>query len=430
MKSPFGDPVSLRREGVVFAMYSHKSDSRASIYFQHAVVLISYLALALLSQATAATVTYPAENAVRAGAGTVVETTNAGFHGAGYVNFPTSGGSLTFNAVDGGSGGNATISIRAALGVTTSRTGALVVNGVSRSITFSPTGAWTTWTNQLVVAALNPGTVNTIQLESNGQDLANIDEIAVTASSTLPNLTVWIAGDSTVATGGPSCPFGWGGQFDPLFDSRVTVVNSAVAGRSIRTWLYDVSDNMDSSGECILNTDSTGQPIVQAHWTAMLNGMKSGDYLFVQFGINDSSATCNRHVGLIAFQSSLGLMAQAAKARGAHPIFVTPVSAIKCSGNTAVGTRGSYVTATEQAGVTYGVPVIDLHGLSVALYNSLVFCPLPGGATDVTASTGGAVGAFFCNDHTHFDLPGAPQIAELVAKALRDQGIGLAAYLK
>jgi lysophospholipase L1-like esterase len=411
-------------------MFSHQLKTHTSIGFRIGLVLSTSLVGALVSNAAAATVTYPAENAVRAGTGTVLETTNAGFHGTAYVNFPTSGGSLTFNAVDGGTSGNATISIRAALGTTTSRTGVLVINGVSRSITFNSTGAWTTWTNQLVVAALNSGTTNTIQLQSNGQDLANIDEIAVTTAATLPNVTVWIAGDSTVATGGPSCPFGWGGQFDPLFDSRVSVVNSAVAGRSIRTWLYDVSNNMDASGECVLNTDSTGQPIIQAHWTAMLNGMKSGDYLLIQFGINDSTATCNRHVGLVAFQSSLGMMAQAAKARGAHPIFLTPVSSIKCTGNSAVGTRGSYVTATEQAGATYGVPVIDLHGLSVSLYNSLSFCPLPGGATDITASTGGAVGAFFCNDHTHFDLPGAPQIAELVAKALRDQGIGLAAYLK
>ena len=48
----------------------------------------------------------------------------------------------------------------------------------------------------------------------------------------------------------------------------------------------------------------------------MLNatsGMKAGDYLFIQFGINDSSATCDRHVGVEAFKSSYGagLVAQA-----------------------------------------------------------------------------------------------------------------------
>jgi hypothetical protein len=122
------------------------------------------------------------------------------------------------------------------------------------------------------------------------------------------------------------------------------------------------------------------------------------------------------------------MMAQAAKDRGANPVFLTPVSAISCSGSTARGSRGAYVTATIEAGMTYGVPVIDLHQLSVNLYNSLAFCPVPGG--DFSASTTGPVGAFFCEDHTHFEAAGATQIAGLITKALRDQNIGLAAYLK
>jgi hypothetical protein len=75
-----------------------------------------------------------------------------------------------------------------------------------------------------------------------------------------------------------------------------------------------------------------------------------------------------------------------------------------------------------------GVPVIDLHARSVALYATLGFCPIPGG--DVSASTTGPVGDFFCDDHTHFAEPGAIQVAELVAQALVDQNIGLAAYLE
>ena len=113
----------------------------------------------------------------------------------------------------------------------------------------------------------------------------------------------------------------------------------------------------------------------------MLNatsGMKTGDYLFIQFGINDSSATCDRHVGVDAFKESYGMMAQAAKDRGAHPIFVTPLSMIRCSGTTAVASREPYVTATKDAGTQYGVPVIDLHGLSVALYKQHALLPDPG----------------------------------------------------
>ena len=249
------------------------------------------------------------------------------------------------------------------------------------------------------------------------------------AGGVLPNVTVWIAGDSTVATGGP-CPIGWGGQFKALFNSKVSVTNSAVGGRSVRTWLYDPQSTKDSTGECDLGKDAQGTPTVQARWTAMLDGMKAGDYLFIQFGINDGDSACPRHVGASAFKTSYGMMAQAAKDKGAHPVFVTPVSQIACSGSkVSTGTREPYVTATQEAGTQYGVPVINLNQLSTTLYQSLGFCPIPGGS-DVTATTGGAVGTFFCDDHTHFDTTGATQIAALVAGALSAQSIGLSAYLK
>jgi lysophospholipase L1-like esterase len=238
------------------------------------------------------------------------------------------------------------------------------------------------------------------------------------------SLTVWLAGDSTMANGSTPCPVGWGKQFQALFDGKVKVVNSAQGGRSVQTWLYDVSDTMGSDGECKLASTTT-----LSAWTAMLDGMKTGDYLFIQFGINDGDSSCDRHVGTTLFKTYLGMMAEAAKERGANPIFVTPVSSISCSGSTAKGSRGTYATATKDAGKTYAVPVIDLEQLSVALYNSLGFCPLPGPDNSTTFASG-AIGDFFCEDHTHFEAAGATQIAKLVAKALKDQGIGLADHLQ
>ena len=119
--------------------------------------------------------TYPAENATLAG-GDVVETTNGGYHGTGYVNSSTTGGSMTFNNVNGGAGGGQTLTFRYALASGT-RTGSLVVNGVAQNITFNSTGAWTTWVTQNVTVTLKSGTTNTIALDSTGQDLANIDEM-------------------------------------------------------------------------------------------------------------------------------------------------------------------------------------------------------------------------------------------------------------
>ncbi|WP_260478563.1 hypothetical protein [Kibdelosporangium aridum] len=70
---------------------------------------------------------------------------------------------------------------------------------------------------------------------------------------------------------------------------------------------------------------------------------------------------------------------------------------------------------------TCGIGVIDLHKLSYTLYNTLKLCPNDGDYT---------VGAFFCDDHTHFEAAGTQQIARVVAKALRDQRISLASHLK
>ncbi len=113
------------------------------------------------------------------GGGTVLESTNGGFNGSGYVNNSLTGGFSQNTGVDGRGGGSKTLRIRFALGATAARTGQLVVNGTTTNITFQPTGAWTTWQNQNVTVNLNNGTGNTIRFQTNGQDLANIDEIEV-----------------------------------------------------------------------------------------------------------------------------------------------------------------------------------------------------------------------------------------------------------
>lgn len=236
-------------------------------------------------------------------------------------------------------------------------------------------------------------------------------------------ITLWLAGDSTMADPSGTCPVGWGNKFQPRFSANAKVVNNAVGGTTVRSWLYDVTSTLGSDGECKL-----GSTAFQSHWTQIANGMKAGDYLFIQFGINDTtSSSCPKHVSYDTFKQLFGMMATAATGKGAHPIFLTPVSSISCMGSAAQGTRGGYANATKEAGTQYGVPVIDLEQLSVALYTSLGFCPSTDTAATFSAST--PIGKFFCNDHTHFEADGATQIAALVAKAIKDQGFPLAAYL-
>jgi rhamnogalacturonan endolyase len=139
---------------------------------------IEYDIIKLEADGGAGVTTYQAESAILGG-GTNLESANAGFNGTGYVNFPTTGGTLTFNSVNGGTGGAKHVTIRAANGATAARTGAITINGLSQPFTVDPTGAWTTWTNTTLAVNLNSGTTNTIQVQSTGEDLANIDQLQI-----------------------------------------------------------------------------------------------------------------------------------------------------------------------------------------------------------------------------------------------------------
>jgi lysophospholipase L1-like esterase len=237
-------------------------------------------------------------------------------------------------------------------------------------------------------------------------------------------ITVWLAGDSTMQLCTTACPCGWGSQFQPYLSANAKVVDSGAGGRSIQTWLYDpnVTTTM-ANGECVVSPKT-----YSTRWQAMLDpttGMKPGDYLFIEFGINDGDPTCNRHVGTALFQTYLETMVEAAKARGAQAVLLTSTSYMECTGSTVNPNRG-FGPQTKAAATAEGVPLIDLTVLSAALYTSLGLCP---NALDFTSTTS-AVGKFFCDDHTHFESAGAVQVAGVVAKALRAQNIGLAAYLK
>jgi len=83
------------------------------------------------------------------------------------------------------------------------------------------------------------------------------------ANPALP--TIWIIGDSTVHNSTPPL-VGWGDVIGQWFDtSRINIVNRAIPGRSSRSFINE------------------------GHWTEVLDQMKPGDYLLMQFGHNDES---------------------------------------------------------------------------------------------------------------------------------------------
>lgn len=143
-----------------------------------------------------------------------------------------------------------------------------------------------------------------------------------TASDGVTPVTLWIAGDSTVQTCSSACPCGWGGPFSTYFNANVIVNNQALGGRSIQTWMYEpnVGSTKDATGEC------TTQETNSTRYSTVVNGIKSGDYLFIQFGINDGDTNCPRHVGTGRYETLLTRLAKSRSTRGLIRFCLPPLA--------------------------------------------------------------------------------------------------------
>ncbi|MDQ6755816.1 MAG: GntR family transcriptional regulator, partial [Bacteroidota bacterium] len=80
-------------------------------------------------------------------------------------------------------------------------------------------------------------------------------------------IKVWLIGDSTMSIKEVKAypETGWGMPFAYFFDSSIIVDNRAKNGRSTRTF---ISENL---------------------WQPVVENLKEGDYVFIQFGHNDES---------------------------------------------------------------------------------------------------------------------------------------------
>ncbi|WP_344879453.1 PQQ-dependent sugar dehydrogenase [Nonomuraea antimicrobica] len=106
---------------------------------------------------------YQAENATISQG--VVESNHAGFTGSGFVNYDNLVGSYVEFSVSAAAAGTQGLTFRFANGTTSDRPMAIAVNGTPATVSFPATGAWTTWQEVTVNAALNAG-ANTVRATS------------------------------------------------------------------------------------------------------------------------------------------------------------------------------------------------------------------------------------------------------------------------
>lgn len=225
---------------------------------------------------------------------------------------------------------------------------------------------------------------------------------AETINAALP--TIWIASDSTAANGGPNAT-GWGVPFPSYFDlAKVNIVNRARGGRSSRTF------------------------ITEGLWDRLLEGVKAGDTVLIQFGHNDAGAIndnsrargsirslgeetqeidnllTKKHEIVHTYGWYLRKMIADVKAKGATPIVLSITVRNEWKNGKVERHNGPWRNFShaiaEQAGIAY----IDLTRLIADEYQKL-------GADQVKT--------YFPRDHTHTGPVGADLNASLVVAGLK-----------
>jgi autotransporter-associated beta strand protein len=112
------------------------------------------------------------------GAGTAISI--AGYNGTGYATLPSTGGSVTWNGIDGGPGGGANLRIRyqSNSAATSPRYNTVTVNGTAVRAAYPVTGGG--WAETTVFVPLAPGASNSITIQNTeGVAVGPIDQITV-----------------------------------------------------------------------------------------------------------------------------------------------------------------------------------------------------------------------------------------------------------
>ncbi len=221
-------------------------------------------------------------------------------------------------------------------------------------------------------------------------------------------VTVYLAGDSTAAnkTADKRPETGWGEMLQQYFDpAKVKIVNEALNGRSTKSF------------------------IDEGRWQKIVDSLRKGDYIFIQFGHNDEKKDKPAvYASPDDYKANLVKFIRETKAKGATPVLMTPVSRRKFENDVLVKTHGEYPDAVKSVGKAENVAVIDMESKSAAVLarygkddSAKLFLKLkPGENPNYPKGV---------DDNTHFNPKGAEEMAKLAVAGIREEKLKLSKYL-
>ncbi len=225
--------------------------------------------------------------------------------------------------------------------------------------------------------------------------LACFSALAADSTNVAHKIKIVLVGDSTVNDQG-----GWGYGFKQFLTPDVECFNTAMNGRSTMSFMKE------------------------GRWTNAL--ALHGDYYFIQFGHNNEPGKPGRSTDLPTFVRQMQQYVDEAKAIGAKPILVTPLSRRqwdKANPGKIKSSLVPYAEAVRKIAAEKNVPLIELHDRSREYYERVgkaeveKFSPIK--TVDGTNSI----------DGTHLAGNGRVLMARLVVEELRKAVPELAPHL-
>ncbi len=233
--------------------------------------------------------------------------------------------------------------------------------------------------------------------------------VSVVSCTTKPKpVDIFMIGDSTMANKTKEVypETGWGQVLPLYFDTLTTIHNHAVNGRSSKSF------------------------IGEGRWNVVLDSLKQGDYLFIQFGHNDQKIKSpDRYTEPYGeYTENLKRYVTESRAKGATPILFTSIVRRKFNEDgTLEDTHTDYPPAMRKVAEELNIPLVDLQVMtkemvealgdekskSVYLWDDRISEKFPEGR----------------KDDTHLCLDGAKKVAALAVKDLLSKDKNLAKHI-
>lgn len=223
-------------------------------------------------------------------------------------------------------------------------------------------------------------------------------------------VNIFLAGDSTMAVKLPEKrpETGWGEKLEAHFTpGTVKVENRAANGRSTKTF------------------------ISEGKWQAIIDNLRRGDFVFIQFGHNDSSKDKGeRYTPPDDYRRNLTRFVDEVRSKGGVAVLLTPVMRRRFDKNgNFFDTHGEYPDIVRSVAREKNAVLIDMHRMSekvIVAYgvdgSLMLFLQLKPGEN---ANYPNGI-----DDNTHFSPLGAEEMAKVVVEGIRENKLKIQNYLR